>query len=285
MTLNLTVVLISHKSKKKVLKFIENFSEKISVIVIENSADYTIKEDLNKIKKNIKLIFSENNGYGSAINLARKSVNTDYFIVFNPDVYDVSEDILKKFLDMGKKLNDEYACIGPRYINISKKTLIQSNENKEIDTLPSISGASMFFNKKNFDLLNGFDENFFLYFEETDYCLRAKKKGLKSYQINSIKLNHDVGTSTTITNEEEEKRLNYLHNWHFIWSKFYFFKKNYGFLISIIYFLPTLIRTNIKIIYFRILSKHKKRMKYQIRYNGLISSIKGLKAYKRINNF
>ena len=285
MTLNITVVLISHKSKKKVLKFIENFSEKISVIVIENSADYTIKEDLNKIKKNVKLIFSENNGYGSAINLARKSVNTDYFIVFNPDVYDVSEDILKKFLDMGKKLNDEYACIGPRYINISKKTLIQSNENKEIDTLPSISGASMFFNKKNFDLLNGFDENFFLYFEETDYCLRAKKKGLKSYQINSIKLNHDVGTSTTITSEEEEKRLNYLHNWHFIWSKFYFFKKNYGFLISIIYFLPILIRTNIKIIYFRILSKHEKRKKYQIRYNGLISSIKGLKAYKRINNF
>ena len=121
MTLNLTVVLISHKSKKKVLKFIENFSEKISVIVIENSADYTIKEDLNKIKKNVKLIFSENNGYGSAINLARKSVNTDYFIVFNPDVYGVSEDILKKFLDVGKKLNDEYACIGPRYINISKK--------------------------------------------------------------------------------------------------------------------------------------------------------------------
>ena len=69
MTLNITVVLISHKSKKKVLKFIENFSEKISVIVIENSADHTIKEDLDKIKKNVKLIFSENNGYGSAINL------------------------------------------------------------------------------------------------------------------------------------------------------------------------------------------------------------------------
>ena len=119
MTLNITVVLISHKSKKKVLKFIENFSEKMSVIVIENSPDYTIKEDLNKIKKNVKLIFSENNGYGSAINLARKSVNTDYFIVFNPDVYDVSEDILKKFLDMGKKLNDE--------LDVFKKNIEDSN--------------------------------------------------------------------------------------------------------------------------------------------------------------
>ena len=41
----------------------------------------------------------------------------------------------------------------------------------------------------------------------TSTFFRSKKKGLKSYQINSVKLNHDVGTSTTITNEEEEKRL------------------------------------------------------------------------------
>ena len=34
----------------------------------------------------------------------------------------------------------------------------------------------MFFKKKNFDLIGGFDENFFLYFEESDFCLRAHKK-------------------------------------------------------------------------------------------------------------
>lgn len=283
MTLNITVVLISHKSKKKVLKFIENFSEKISVIVIENSADYTIKEDLNKIKKNIKLIFSENNGYGSAINLARKSVNTDYFIVFNPDVYDVSEDILKKFLDMGKELNDEYACIGPRYINISKKTLIQSNENKEIDTLPSISGASMFFNKKNFDLLNGFDENFFLYFEESDFCLRANKVN-KNYQINNIKVKHNVGSSVSINNYKEKKEIEKLRNWHFIWSKFYYYKKNYGFVYSLIYFIPTLLRVIFRIILYTLIRNSEKREKYLIRFNGLLNSIKGMKSYKRINN-
>ncbi len=281
---NLTVVLISHKSKNKVLSFIEKLSDQINIIVIENSDDSSIKEDLNKIK-NVKLIFSQNNGYGSAINLARKSIITDYFIVFNPDVNGVNENILKKFINIGKSLNDNYACIGPRYINISKKTLNQSNEDKEIDTLPSISGASMFFNKKNFDLLNGFDENFFLYFEETDYCFRAKKIGLKSYQINTIKLNHDVGTSTMIKNDEERQKMNFLYNWHFIWSKFYFFKKHYGFLISIIYFFPILIRTQIKIIFFKIFSKNKNKKKYEIRYDGLISSIKGIKAYKRINNF
>ena len=67
--------------------------------------------------------------------------------------------------------------------------------------------------------------------------------------------------------------------------KIFYFKKHYGFLISILYFLPILIRTNIKIIYFRILSNHEKRMKYEIRNDGLLSSIKGVKSYRRINNF
>ena len=53
----------------------------------------------------------------------------------------------------------------------------------------------MFFCIKTFDLLNGFDENFFLYFEENDYCKRGVKIKIYSYQINSILLKHDIGTS------------------------------------------------------------------------------------------
>ena len=47
----------------------------------------------------------------------------------------------------------------------------------------------------------------FLYFEETDYCKRAKKNGYKSYQINVIKVKHNVGSSVDYKNEEEEKNI------------------------------------------------------------------------------
>ena len=142
----------------------------------------------------------------------------------------------------------------------------------------------MFVKKETFNFLNGFDENFFLYFEESDFCLRAYKIN-KNYQLNNIKIKHNIGSSINTNSIAEKEKLNNLYNWHFTWSKFYFFKKHYGFLVSIIYFLPILIRTNIKIIYFRILSKHKKIKKYEIRNNALLSSIKGTKSYKRINNF
>ena len=62
-----------------------------------------------------------------------------------------------------------------------------------------ISGACMFFKKKTFDLLGGFDEFFFLYFEESDFCLRAHKI-YKNYQINTIKVKHNVGTSVEAKN-------------------------------------------------------------------------------------
>ena len=69
---NITVVLISHRSKNKVIKFLKGFSESTKIIIVENSEDFSIKDNLIIDKKNIKLIFSENKGYGSAINLARK---------------------------------------------------------------------------------------------------------------------------------------------------------------------------------------------------------------------
>ena len=277
-----TIVIISHKSKKKVINLIKNFSNTIKIIIIENSLDKTIEKDLAQLNSNVKLIFSENQGYGSAINLARKNIDTDYFIVFNPDLENLSDRVLEKFILFSNKVDNRFACLGPRYENISKKTLIQSNEKKEIDTIKSISGACMFFKKTIFDECNGFDENFFLYFEETDYCKRAKKKGYKSYQINAIKVQHNVGSSVDYKNEEEEEKYKNLRNWHFIWSKYYFYSKNYGSLVSIIYFIPILIRTFIKIFYYQLTKNHNEVKKYRIRLDGLLNSISKKSANKRI---
>ena len=276
-----TLVLISYKSKKKIIKFLKNISKEIKVIIIENSRDLSIKDE--KFDNNIELIFVKNIGYAGSINHARLLVMTKYFIVFNPDVENVDDKVLEKFHYWAKELKDNFACLGPRYINISSKTLTQTIGDKEIDTLPSISGASMFFNKDKFDSINGFDDKFFLYFEETDYCYRAQDKGLYSYQINSIKLNHYVGTSVDFENDAEKNKINELYSWHFIWSKFYFYRKRYGFSLALINFIPLLFRTIFKIVIFKINRNEIKERKYRIRLEGLVASIKGLQSNKRID--
>ena len=278
-----TIIIISHKSKKKVIKLIKNISNDLKIIIVENSQDKSIEKELSNFKKNVELIFSENYGYGSAINLARTHVTTKYFFVLNPDIQKIDDKLINVFYNSAKELNDNFGALGPRFEKVSEKSHKQSNINEKYGQIESISGSAMFFCSEVFDKNGKFDENFFLYFEETDYCYRSNKNNFKIYQVNSQKVYHEIGTSVETTSKEDIDKLKNLCAWHFIWSKFYFFKKHYGYIFSLIYFLPILLRTYVKMIFFKIISKN--RNKYSIRFDGLISAIKGLKSYKRINDF
>ena len=277
-----TIVIVSYKSKEKVISLINKISNELKIIVVENSNDQSIKEDLSNLRKNIQLIFSENNGYGSAINLARKDVNTKYFFVLNPDMQKIDDKLISVFCNSAKELNNNFGALGPRFENISEKSHKQSNTNEKYGQIESISGSAMFFCSEIFDKNEGFDENFFLYFEETDYCFRSNKNDYKIYQINSQRVYHDVGTSVKTTNEEEANELKNLYIWHFIWSKFYYYKKRYSFPIALIIFIPIILRIIFRVTLAVTFNDDNKKKKYLIRLDGLITSIKGIKSYKRL---
>ena len=139
----------------------------------------------------------------------------------------------------------------------------------------------MFFKKETFDFIGGFDEKYFLYFEESDFCLRSHKIK-KNYQINSVKINHYRGTSVSINNANEKKELEKLYTWHFIWSKFYYYKKHYTYFLALIIFIPIMIRILFRITLFTFIRDIEKKEKYIERWSGLLNSIKGNKSFKRI---
>ena len=159
-----------------------------------------------------------------------------------------------KFIDIFKKeiANiKSFGALGPRFLNVKKKSHKQSNKNEKIGKIESISGAAMLFNKHTFDIIGGFDENIFLYFEETDYCMRARKMGYKMYQLNRLVVEHPRGAANGVVkakNRNEISNLEKLYFWHFVWSKYYFYNKHYGRLFTFIYFVPSFIR-----IFFRII--------------------------------
>lgn len=62
-----------------------------------------------------------------------------------------------------------------------------------------VSGASMMIRRSLFDALGGLDENFFLYFEETDFCLRAKKTGFATWYVPESRVMHIAGQSSKVT--------------------------------------------------------------------------------------
>ena len=61
-----------------------------------------------------------------------------------------------------------------------------------------VSGASMMIRPSVFEAIGGLDENYFLYFEETDFCFRAKQAGYPTWYVPESRVMHISGQSTNV---------------------------------------------------------------------------------------
>ena len=279
---DITVLLLTHKSKNLAIKYIKNLYKKFRIIIIDNSNDTELKSYINTYYPEITIKFIENNGYGAQINYGSKLIKTKYFLISNPDLEGIDENNLIKFLNAAVNLKDKFSALGPRYLKVDPKSIDQTDPKKKIAELKILHGACMFFNKKNFDIIGGFDENFFLYFEENDFCLRSYKFN-KNYQNNTIKVVQDGDNSVHLKNKNEKVINDNFRSWHFMWSKFYFYKKRYSFLIAILFSIPIILRLILRIAFHFIVRDKKETKKYKARLFGLSNSIIGKKSFFRIN--
>lgn len=69
-----------------------------------------------------------------------------------------------------------------------------------------VSGASVMVRATAFEALQGFDEGFFLYFEETDLCLRASQAGWQTWYVPDSLVVHIAGQSTGVTCRDQAPR-------------------------------------------------------------------------------
>lgn len=278
----LTIIIITYRSDEIIYDFVEKIPNNIKTIIVENSQNIELKKKIENKFLNTSVFLKKNNGFSSAFNLAVKKVETDYFIHLSPDILlDFNDmDILFEYAE---KLDNKFCVLGPRFINTKKRGHKQIDQNLEIGRIRSIHGSYMFFNKKNFYEIGEWDENIFLYFEELLFCTKGNKKKLFSYQINKIKV-ETKGTTVVISDHSERNKWLDLLIWHFIWSKFYVSKKRYGFTISILIFIPLIIRLFIRLSIYGIIKNKSKYRKYKFRFNGLYNSIFGKKSFLRIED-
>lgn len=88
-----------------------------------------------------------------------------------------------------------------------------------------VAGASVMIRRDAIEKLSGFDESYFLYYEETDFCLRAKHIGISTWYVPDSKVMHIAGQSTKVTERDAKpKRLpNYWYE-----SRRMYYMKNHG---------------------------------------------------------
>ena len=122
------------------------------------------------------------------------------------------------------------------------------------------------------------DENIFIYYETLDMCLNFKKENKKMYVIENVKFEHLGGMS-------HEKKYNFeanlSRNWHYNWSKFYYFRKNSGYLYALKKFVPILFKNFFKIIYYLLINDSEKYKLKKAEIAGAINSIFLKKSHYR----
>jgi len=259
--IKVSIIYTNYKSFRELKESIASIDkykpkENYEIIVVDNEVNPEV-EKYFKGKSNIKYIkASKNLGYAGGNNLGARYALGEYIYILNPDTKTVSNiiDNLTFFLDRNKdaaiaapKLVDKEGKriqqIAPkkltplRYIftytfmvkifpknKIKKEFLKEDTELNKPYEVEVIPGSAFLIRKDVFYKLGGFDERFFLYFEDNDICDRVIKTGCKIYKIPYTKVFHDW---KPIEGEEKLKKI-------FEESRTLYFKKHFGFVSAML---------------------------------------------------
>ena len=274
---DITFIIVTYQSEKIIKNCLDSLPIESKKIIIENSNNINLDKELRDKYDNIEVIFSKNLGMGAGNNIGLKSCKTNYAYVLNPDTK-FNKDTITNLLETLNGISD-FTLASPlnddkNFPNFKKKEK-ETSKNKNFISVDSIDGFSMLFNLKKFKDKTYFDENFFLYLENDDLCLRVKKKKEFIYIITNSLINHKGSISS-------DDNLENLRNWHWMWSKFYYNKKHYGFFIALQKVFFNLLSALLKYLIFLILFKKKRRKIYEMRIKGILNSVAGRKSWFRI---
>ena len=273
----ITIVITSYKSDKKILSCLYSIGPEYKIIIIENSKNKEFKKNIETKFLNVTCIVAgENLGYAKGNNLGLSKVTTKYALVLNPDSI-LERNTLENFLITANRIKN-FAIIGPAIQETETTTL----QNKSIMEVESVKGFAMFLNLEEFRDVGFFDDNFFIYLEEIDLCKRLRKKNKKIFLDPNILIHHQGGSSHE---EQYNFEMELSRNWHWMWSTFYFTKKHKGFLYALFNVSNKLISAFIKYIFYSLTMKSSKKLIYKNRMAGLFNSIMGKSSwYRPFNN-
>ena len=285
---NITVVVLTfHTPENIILDCLSSIDKNVKVLIVENSNSFAHKDKVLSKFDNVSILCTGKNlGYGGGNNYGIEEAKTDYILILNPDVI-CGKDFFNHLNDVIEK-NKNFSVIGCQYLydkvfmpagffnKKSNKKFVENFKDDKIGELVEVdwvTGCSMLLNIRKFSNKKIFDENFFLYFEEFDLCKSLKDKGEKVYSSKKLKIHHLGFKSSFEDNSSFKKNINRMREWHWMWSSFYFYKKNYGYFFALNKIIGKFITATLKTIYFSLTFNQIEKEKYKYRFLGIYNSI------------
>jgi len=221
--INLSIVIVSYNTKELLRQCLESIlgSESdlgLEIIVVDNNSTDGSLEYLKKQKK-LKLIENRKNfGFAKANNQGIKIAKGKYILLLNSDTI-VKKDAFKTMVGFVEKHTD-VGLVGPRLLNPNNtiqpscfnfpsvfgaikefwlgkqgafsKYAPKGNRPMVVD---AVVGAAFLIPRTTIEKIGLLDEQYFMYFEDLDYCRRVWEAGFSVYYLPRSKILHLHGAS------------------------------------------------------------------------------------------
>ena len=198
------VVILNFKVKDLTIKCLQSVQkstyQSVDIIVVDNDSQDGIGGELCKFK-DVKFIQNKDNlGYAGGNNVGIKyalNKKVDYVFVLNPDTT-IDKKAIENLLKSSEKESAQVS--GPKIFLGNSKTIwyaggifdtenvlgihrgVDEKDQGQYDSSVEtdyITGAALFVSGEVFERVGLFDEDYFLYYEDMDFCLRVKDSGFK----------------------------------------------------------------------------------------------------------
>lgn len=202
----ISFIIVSYNSGETIFSSIKSIinscDEPYEIIVVDNrSPDISYLEKLRALDGILLIENSINLGFSKANNIGFKHSAGNIIFYINPDVI-VTKDNLKNILLNVSDSNVVSSSLVDRNGNLQKsKYLIPfiSNYFSYIingNYIEWVHGALLVMTRANVDIINGWSEDYFMYAEDIDICIKINKKNIDLVVLDE-KVTHYGGTSTS----------------------------------------------------------------------------------------
>lgn len=229
--MDISVIIVSWKVPRELRRCLDSlivFSAnlRLEIIVIDNNSGAATLDMLEEFPTVILIANRENLGFAKAVNQGLHRAKGKYVFILNPDTEILPGTLSELYTFL--ETNDNIALVGPKIIypdgslqpsvrnfptlgsqlavllkltNIwpslpsLQKYLCHNFDYDRQQEVDQIMGAAMFFRRALINKIGNFDERFYIWFEEVDFCLRLKRGGFTIIYLPSAQVVHHQAAS------------------------------------------------------------------------------------------
>jgi len=255
--MDLSVIIVNYKARDLLLECLAAFRAGLSgleseIVVVDNDSRDGTREALAARFPDVRLIANpENVGYGRAANQGIRATRGEFVLVMNPDCMPhrgaarvlvdhlrahpraamagprllredgVAEHSARAFPDHFTFLFNRYSLLTRLFPNnrFSRRYLLSDWDRLSVREVDWLSGAFLMVRRAAIDQVGAFDEAFFMFNEDVDWCRRMKQAGWANVFVPGAEVVHLVGASRArvaprVIVERHRGMIHYFHKHH-----------------------------------------------------------------------